>query len=190
MLYHLGAGGSERTLELAGLLTGIVCGGVLMKNIGERKPPVRLVAAAALAIIVAAAICAVPLRGMAYVKPEIERLASLEDRTVSAYQAEVERFKEGRITAARLAGMIDRTITPEVEAARARLKTLKNVARQQQPLVNAADEYLRLRDESWRLRSEALHKSSMPTLRRAEKTERASLEAFQTMKSADAEGQP
>jgi membrane associated rhomboid family serine protease len=190
ILYNLGTAGSERALQLAGLLTGVVCGGVLMKNIGDRKPPAPVVAAAALAIVVAAVACAVPLRGMACVKPEIERLASLEDRAVSAYQAEVERFKDGRINAARLAGVIDRTITPDVQAARARLKTLKNVPHDQQPLVNAADEYLRLRDESWRLRSEALHKSSMPTLRKADETERASLEAFHTIKAAQGKGQP
>jgi rhomboid protease GluP len=181
MLYNLGAARSERPLQLAGLLTGVALGAMLTKNIGERKPPVRLVAAAALAIAVAAVTCAVPLRGMAYVKPEIERLASLEDRTVSAYQAEVERFKNGRVNAVRLAGVIDRAITPEVQAARARLTTLKHVPRDERALVDAAEEYLRLRDESWRLRSEALHKSSMPALRKADKSERASLEAFQRM---------
>ena len=46
-------------------------------------------------------------------------------------------------------------------------------------LVESADEYLRLRDASWRQRAAALHKSNMGALRQADKIERASLEAFQ-----------
>jgi rhomboid protease GluP len=184
VLYNFAPAGSERAIQYAGLLAGVVCGGMLMKNISQRKPPLALVAGAALAMVAVAMVCAVPLRGMAYVKPEIERLAELEDRTASAYQSHVERFKDGRLTAEKLAAMIDNTITPEVQAARTRLKTLKNVPREQQPLVAAADEYLRLRDEGWRLRAEALHKSNMPTLRQADKIERAALDVFQKMQSS------
>ena len=49
----------------------------------------------------------------------------------------------------------------------------------------SAEEYLRLRDESWRLRAAALHKSSMPALRKAETAERASLQAFERLKPAE-----
>ena len=39
-------------------------------------------------------------------------------------------------------------------------------------------------DESWRIRSEALHKASMGALKTADRTERASLEAFEKVKTA------
>jgi hypothetical protein len=45
-------------------------------------------------------------------------------------------------------------------------------------LVARADEYLRLRDESWQLRAKALQRRSMPALRKADQAERASLEAL------------
>ena len=67
----------------------------------------------------------------------------------------------------------------------ARLKALGRVPPEHQQVLASAQEYLRLRDESWRLRAAALHKSSMPALRKAEGAERASLEAFERIKPAE-----
>ena len=50
--------------------------------------------------------------------------------------------------------------------------------------MSSAEEYLRLRDQSWRLRAEALHKSSSKTLRKADDAEHESLEAFEQLKAA------
>jgi hypothetical protein len=190
MLYNLAAGGPDRALLFSGMFAGLVCGVVLTRNIGGGIPSLRLVSGLTAAVVAFALASAVPLRGMAYVKPEIERVLAIEDRTAAAYQAEVARFKDGRISAEKLAQVIDRTITPELVAGRARLQTLTNVPREQQPLVAAADEYLRLRGESWQLRADALHKSSMPALRQADKTERASLAVFQKLTLAAKTRQP
>jgi membrane associated rhomboid family serine protease len=186
VLYNFATAGAERALLLIGLLAGIVCGGVLMKNIGQRKPPLALAAAPSFAICLVAVVCAAPLRGMIDARPDIERLVALEERTASTYHAEVERFKDGRITADKLAVVIDRTIAPEVLSARARFTTLKNMPREQQALVTAASEYLRLREESWNLRAEALHKSNISILRKADRTERAALDAFQQIRPPEA----
>ena len=56
--------------------------------------------------------------------------------------------------------------------------------REQAPLVAAANEYFTLREESWRRRSEALHKRNMKMLRDAELSERAALDAFQKMRTS------
>jgi hypothetical protein len=120
---------------------------------------------------------AVPLRGITDVRPEIERVVGLEDRTASAYQTAVDRFRKGRITAEAVAQLIDRTIEPELLAADAHLKAVNGVPREQQPLVASAEEYLRLRYESWRLRAESLRKSDVPTLQEARDTEPASNES-------------
>ena len=79
--------------------------------------------------------------------------------TAGAYQAGVERFQKGRMTAEALAQLIDRTIVPQLEAADARLKSLHGVPPEHKPLVADAEEYLRLRSESWRLRAEGLRKA-------------------------------
>ncbi len=67
--------------ELAGLLTGLVCGLVLARGVGERKPPARRIAIAAAASLGIAAAFAVPLRGMSDARPEIARVIGFEERT-------------------------------------------------------------------------------------------------------------
>jgi hypothetical protein len=78
-----------------------------------------------------------------------------------------------------LAKIIDQKITPELVDAQARLKTLGRVPAEHKPILDSTEEYLRLRDASWRQRAAALHRSNMVGLRQADKIERASLEAFQ-----------
>ena len=89
------------------------------------------------------------------------------------------------MSASELAKLIDQTIVPELQAVGTRLTALEGVPSEQQALVASAEEYLRLRNESWRLRSEGLHKSNLPTLTKAEKPERAALEVLQKIRPAD-----
>jgi hypothetical protein len=135
--------------------------------------------------VVVAVASAVPLRGVADVRPEISRVLAVEESTASVYQGAVAQFKLGTVSAEALAQVIERKITPELHTMQARLKTLGRVPPEHQPLLASAEEYLRLRDESWRLRAAALHKSSMPALRKAETAERASLEAFERLKPTE-----
>ena len=204
----------EISADLTGLVAGFVWGLVLTRGVSVCKPRARRVAAAMAATVVIAVASAVSLRGIADVKPEMERVVALEDRTARAYETAADGFRKGRITAEALARLIDRTIMPELEAADARVKALARVPPEHQPLVVSAEEYLRLRQESWRLRAEGLRRMNMPTPReagttdwesgarsrlraeaqhrangialgKAEGTERASLEALQRIRPVD-----
>ena len=183
LLYNLG--GLTSAGSLVALATGAIGGLVLSRGIAEQKPPLRRLGVATAAALVLAVAAAVPVRGIADVRPEIARVVEVEHTTTTAYQAAVDRFRKGRMSADALANLIDRTIVPELQAVRTRLSAVSGVPDQHQPLVAAADEYLRLRDESWRQRSAALRKSSLPGLRDADKTERASLEAFRRFAPPD-----
>ena len=214
ILYNLASESLPFTAELGGLFVGLVSGLVLARGVGESTPADRQVGTVMGVLAAIAVAFAIPLRGIADVRPEIERLISVEDRTATDYKAAVDRFKTGRINADALVQMIDSTIMPELEAADARLKALGRVPAEHQPLVASAEEYLRLRDESWRLRAEGLRNINMPVPRtlgkgdrtanqslrlraearyrtdlrtraKAEETERASLVAFKKMRSAD-----
>lgn len=176
VLYNVTTDGLGGAAEVAGLVAGFVCG-LILRGLGDRKPSARQVAAVMTAAFVIVVASAVRLRGIADVRPEIKRIIAVEDRTVRAYRDAADRFKKGGMAAEALVQLIDRTIVPELQAADARLKALDRVPHEYQPLVAGAEEYLRLREESWRLRAEGLRKNDMLTLREAERTESASDES-------------
>ncbi len=164
--------------NLVALSTGAIGGLALGRGLGQSKPPLRRLTIASAAALVLAVAAAMPVRGIADVRPQLASVVEAEGRTVGAYEVAIGRFRKGRMSAEALATLIDRTIVPELQTLRTELAEISGVPDQHQPLVDAADEYLRLRDEGWRQRAAALRKSSLPGLREADKTERASLEAF------------
>jgi membrane associated rhomboid family serine protease len=197
ILYNLANGSLGSGAELTGLLAGLVCGTVLTKGVSDLKPAARRVAHVTAAAVVIAVLGAIPLRGISDVKPELERTVAIEDRTAAAYKKAAARFGNGRIEAEELALLIDRTITPELQVTGARLNALVGVPIEHQTLVESAEEYVRLRSESWRLRSEWLHRSGIApsrgdettqhrvnnrTIARAEETERAALEVLKRIR--------
>ena len=183
MLYTLAGGfGSP---ELSALLAGFICGMVFAKRSHEQSTPVMHAAAAlgTAAVIVVAS--AAMLRGISDVRPEIARVVALESTTAGTYEKAVVQFKNGAMTAQALEKVITQKIVPELKLAHARLKAVNGVPAEHQPLVANAEEYLRLRDESWRLRADALRKSNMIALRAADRSERASLEALEKIRPSE-----
>jgi len=189
ILYSAATGGFDLAAK-TGLFTGFVFGMVVTRGIRERKPTVQRLAISAAATFVIAVITVIPLRSVTDIRPELELLVALEQRTAAAYDDAVLRFRNGRITTKSLAELIDHTILPELEAAKARVTALQRVPVAHQPLLTAANDYLKLRDESWRLRAEALSRANMRLLREADKTERASLAAFEHLKTGAAASLP
>ena len=171
--------------DRAGFLVGFACGLALARGIGERKPAARRVAVAMGATAAIAIAAAVPLRGVTDARPEMARVVAVEDRTAGAYETVRDRFTQGRVAAGKLIELIDGTIVPELEEARARLKALDGVPDVHQPMVAHAEEYLRLRDESWRLRADGLRKTNLLTLRKADDRERAALRIIKRLRPAD-----
>jgi membrane associated rhomboid family serine protease len=190
ILYNLVNDGLGIAAEITGALVGLVCGAVLTKGVSDRKPAARRVAHVTAAAVVIAVVCVLPLRGITDVKPELERTVAAEDRTAGIYRKAADRFKNGQMNGDALALLIDRAIIPDLQITGARLKALVKVPEEHQLLVAKAEEYVRLRSESWRLRSEWLRKTgkapsrgneaaqyraNIRTIAKAEETERAAL---------------
>jgi membrane associated rhomboid family serine protease len=171
--------------NFVGLTIGVCCGCVMTWGVVDATTPIRRPAIVAAVTLVLVAVAAVPLRGITDARPLIELVVSTEERTSAAYDAAVARFTRGRTTDKALAELIEGTIRPELQAVGTQLEALGKVPREHEPLVTAAKDYLRLRDDSWRLRAEALKKSSIPGLREADTAERSSLDAFRALKPAD-----
>lgn len=172
LLYSIFTERLDGAAEIAALATGLASGFLLTRGTDEaHRPALRRIAGVAAATVLMAVAFAVPLRGIADVRPELRQLFELEERTAAAYKKEVARFTNGRAPATVLVGLIERTILPELTASEARLASLARVPREHQPVVAAARKYLELRTESWRQRSRGLRRSSMPMLQTAERTE-------------------
>ena len=183
VLYSLAFGNLAAAANTAGLLVGCAYGFGIAIGAGDGLP-VRRVAVAAFATLVIAVAGAVPLRGMADVRPEFARIVELEQRTAAEYQHIVDSARNHQIDTDKLIRLINTSIIPDLRSARARLKAIDRVPPEHQPLVTAADEYFRLRLESWRLRAEGLSKTNMLKLRQSERTERDSFEALEKIKPA------
>ncbi len=155
---HIASDDLATAAELAAFGVGFTSGVLIARRAFQAKPAARqvgLIAAGAGAIVIA---IAVPVRGIADVKPEIERVVALEARTAGAYRATYQRYAHGKITAEALARQID-AIVPDLQAEDDRLRSLEGVPQEHQGLVADAEEYLRLRIDSWRLRAKALRKT-------------------------------
>jgi hypothetical protein len=184
VLYNAATGSLPGPAEWVGLGIGFGCGILLARGVAEKKPELRPIAVAAATALALTVVSAVPLRGIANVRPELDRLIEIEERTAGAYDKAVGQFRLGARTPKQLAEVIDQQIRPELKAAMARIDGFEGVPGEHLALVTSAQEYLRLRDESWRLRSEALHKANMPALRKADRSEHASLLALEKTRPA------
>ena len=184
VFYTAGAGLLD-TSALSGLVAGFGAGLVLTRNASEAKAPLLHAAAVAVVALIVVVGSAAMLTGVADVRPEIAKVIALEDRTAVEYEKAVSQFRKGSMSSQALAKMINQTIVPELRAAQARLKSVRGVPAEHQALVASADEYFKLRDESWRLRADALNKLNMKALRAADRSERASLEALQRIRPAE-----
>ena len=140
----------------------------------------RLAQAGAIAVLFVMSVGTIVLTrpGPTDLRPEIERLLAVESETTAIYDAAATQFKRGTLDSESLARLIERKIKPQLQHVRVRLMSIDNVRSDHEPLLEKAREYLRLRDESWRLRADALHRRDMKSLQRVELTERASLAAL------------
>ena len=185
LAYSLATDAVDGAAGFAAVVTGFLCGLAIAGNIDRGRASMPRIAAATAVTLVIAAAATTPLRGIVDATPEFERLATIEARMATTFRAAADEFGKGRITAEALAEVIERSIIPEMQAARARIETLDNVLPEQQARVNACKEDPRLRNESWRVRSEAFRQSRMSMLREADTIERASLDILRRITPTD-----
>ena len=197
LLYSVVTGHLSFRAELVGFVVGVVGGAMLGRGIGYDKPSYGRSAVTAAAAIVIAVTTAFLFRGIDDARPELGHVVAMEERTAEVYAAALDRFKKGRLRAEDLALVIEKAIVPELHDADARLKAFDRVPTEYQALVASAEEYLRLRHDSWRMRADALRQmgqlagrkvgDSNPqavtlALKQAERTELDSFESLKKIK--------
>lgn len=184
LLYSLGGAGLVFTAKLTALGVGLAAGLFLTREVREQKPTTRQIAIAFATACIVAIAAAVPVRAIADVKPEMERIAKLETRVAGTYGDAYDKFKKGKITGQALVQVIERTILPDLQSADRRLKALQRVPPEHQPLVADATQYVQLRTESWRLRADGLRKLGTIPQRDAKQTGPSSDAAWRTRTEA------
>jgi membrane associated rhomboid family serine protease len=176
-VYNIAANGFMTQPMMWGLIVGLAGGGILGFGIDSHKPPLRRLCTSMAATLAIILLFAAPLRGMADVTREMGSVIELEARTIAAYDAEVAQFRKGRQTAEALADMAE-GIADDIHATRASLAAITNVPPEQQPIVTDALEFLRLREDSWRLRVDGLRKGKLQTLQQADRVESSAKTLF------------
>jgi rhomboid protease GluP len=168
-----------------GFTSGLLAGLTAARGVNTRRLPAVRMAATVATMACVAIVTAVPLRGITDARRDIEVIIETETQTARAFKAALEDFTEGRMTDKALAVVIDRVIVPELEYVSARLGQVDRnmVPRDQRPMITNAEEYLKLRSESWTLRANALRSGKMSILWIADQKEALSLEALRRVKS-------
>jgi membrane associated rhomboid family serine protease len=199
-LFYSFAAGHTSMLELSGILVGLAYGFVLAKSAAvqptsisiesmeEAGPPaadlelpLKRIAPITVAIVVIVVGAGIPMRGVIDVRPEISHIAEIETKTAAVYDAAVRQFTSGQLTLKELVGVIERSILPELRAEQTRLQQLRHVPREQAKLVAEADQYFKLRQESWQARAAGLRRTSLKGLRSPDDTEREAREVLESL---------
>jgi membrane associated rhomboid family serine protease len=112
VLYAIFSANVGLVADAVGFLVGLLLGVVVLKENDGQVPAPRRVGTVAVAAAVVAVVAAIPLRGIADLGPEIERLAGVEQRTMAVYEPAHTRLQKRKTTGKELAGVIETTIIP------------------------------------------------------------------------------
>ena len=177
VVYNMLTEGVVSEAMQAGLVVGFTGGMLIAGRVISEKPPARRIAAVVAASVAIVVALAAPLRGFADVSGEVAKVKEEEERTARTYDTAVDRFKAGRINAQELARMADR-IVGELQYIQAQLVSLDNVPAEHWPMVEKASQYLKLRQDRWRLRAQGLRAGQARTLQEADVAEHSALVAL------------
>jgi hypothetical protein len=171
---------------VVGFVSGLFQGVLVSRGVNTRPTPAVRSTAIVATMLAVAISTAVPLRGMTDIRRDIEVVLAMEERTATAFRTALTEFNEARMNDKSLAAVIDDSILPDLRGIRDRLQTIEvqTVPPEQQHLIAIATEYLRMREESWALRADAVRGGKMAILRAADQKEAASLQALRRLKSA------
>jgi membrane associated rhomboid family serine protease len=180
LVYHFFSNGLVTEAMQAGALVGLAGGLILAARVNTATPPVGRVCAASVAFLAIIFAGAIRLHGIADVPAALARLVDVEERTAAQYDAMIKQFRNGRITADELAAAAE-VIGEEVRQVRAAIAELRNIPAEHVPMLLAASRFLELREDSWRLRVEALRQGRMQGLQKASVREFEAKRAFETV---------
>jgi hypothetical protein len=152
---------------------GGLCGVVLGRGVSRQPIPFRRSMAVVAATFALAIAVAVPLQGTTNVRPDVERMMEIDEHTAATFRGAATQLALGRTSEKAVIVLIEGEIVPALQAEQSRLLPRGRVLDEQQEIMGAANAYLQLRIDGWRLRAAAFRKGSLAMLRQADGKEGA-----------------
>ena len=171
--YNYATGIVPPAAQITGLLVGALSGMAIGRGVGAGTIPLRRCAAVATAAVGVAIFAAVPVHGITDVRPAIEHMIATDQQTAAVFRTAATQLALGRQSDKAMINLIERGILPKLEREQPNLAQQGFVPDDQQEMLAAAQEYLQVRVESWRLRADALRKGSLAMLHDADEKEGA-----------------
>lgn len=159
--------------ELTGFVVGALCGAVLGRGVSRQPIPFRRSMAVAAATCALAIAVAVPLQGTTNVRPDVERMLETDEQAGATFRGAATQLALGRTSEKAMIALIEGEIIPALQAEQSRLLPRGRVLDDQRDIMVAANAYLQLRIDGWRLRAAAFRKGSLAMLRQADGKEGA-----------------
>jgi rhomboid protease GluP len=161
----------DMAAHVGGLVAGFACGLILSQRLSVDVIPRRLLRNAAVAVVGAIALtlaaCALP-HGLPDIDREMQHFADVEKRCLNVYRTLVEQAQRGAVNDADVAEVIEREVLPPWVESRRRIEGLLGLPYGNQRFLSRLVEYVRCREESWRLRVEGLRKQDPATCKQAD----------------------
>jgi rhomboid protease GluP len=158
----------DHAAHFVGLVAGLLVGLVIARDLAKARPTLPRLAliAAATATIVGLSVARFPVP--ADLNAELRHIGSVENRIVDAFNRARAANRAGEMTTAAFSDVIDREVVSEIRALRARLRALNNVPAEHRASAAIVDDYLRLREEAFRLRAEGLRENDAGKIKKGD----------------------
>jgi rhomboid protease GluP len=153
LVYGLAQTGTDVADHIGGLATGFVCGLIVAVPLTVEPPPRRAIRNAAVLLgagVLAAGAAAKLPRPVDFVA-EMNSLAAVETKTLTAYRAIAEQAHSGKLDDVQMADLIQKNVLPDWEAEQRRLAAIKGLPPQLQGIETKVLQYMDVRRQGWSL---------------------------------------
>jgi rhomboid protease GluP len=159
VFYAIGEEGIDMAAHIGGLATGFLCGVIMRLPLASGSVNRRWVGNGIVGGIGAAVIALAIGNGLGHVadvRAALLRFGQVEERVGAKFDDTMQKAQFGELSDAQVSLIIDQQILIPLRAARVAFETMDDVPIQQKPLVDKSVTYMNLREDAWRLLSDAI----------------------------------
>lgn len=179
VVYGITASGIDMAAHIGGLIAGLACGLILSQPLSiemvvrrKHRNAVVLIAGTIVLLLAAAALPSAPPD----MNSELQGFAEMEKETLDIYNALILKAQRGTVSDTDFAATIERDVLSDWVETRRRIESLIDERVAKRANLLRLVEYMKLREESWKLRVEAIREQDKNKLERADERQAAANE--------------